>query len=142
MTPRTTQLHPVRRLLAAALVLVVVLTVAACGAPLPGPSAPAAVDVAGSWSGRLDGPDGPLDVGLTLTGPLGSLSGTLDIPAQNVRATPLADVSADGGTVLFTVPGLTGDASFAGTLAADGSAIGGTFTQQGAEFPLVLLRAS
>ena len=56
------------------------------------------------------------------------------------RATPLADVSADGGTVRFAVPGLTGDASFAGTLAADGSAIGGTFTQNGAKFPLVLLR--
>ena len=49
---------------------------------------------------------------------------------------PLADVSADGGTVRFTVPDLAGDASFAGTLAADGSAIGGRFTQGGAEYPL------
>ena len=125
-----------------ALVLLVLLLTAACGAPLPGPSAPAAVDIAGTWTGRLDLPAGPLDVGLTLAGPLGSLSGTLDIPDQNIRATPLADVSADGGTVRFTVPDLPGDASFAGTLAADGSAIGGTFTQDGAKFPLVLLRAS
>jgi uncharacterized protein len=123
-----------------ALALLILLLTTACGAPLPGPSAPAAVDVAGSWTGRLDGPGGPLDVGLTLSGPLTALSGTFDIPAQNVRATPLADVSADGGTVQFTVPGLAGDASFAGTLAADGSAIGGTFTQEGVTFPLVLLR--
>ena len=122
--------------------VVVLLLCAGCGAPLPGPSAPAAVDIAGSWTGRLEVPGRPLDVGLILTGPLGSLSGTLDILAQNVRATPLADVSADGGTVRFTVPGLAGDASFAGTLAADGSAIGGTFTQDGAKFPLVLRRAS
>jgi hypothetical protein len=123
-----------------ALVLLVLLLITACGAPLPGPSAPAAVDVAGSWTGRLELPGGPLDVGLTLIGPLGSLSGTLDIPEQNIRATPLADVSADGGTVRFTVPDLAGDVSFAGTLAADGSAIGGTFTQDGTKFPLVLLR--
>jgi uncharacterized protein len=129
--------HRVRHLVIAA----VVLLCAGCGAPLPGPSAPAAVDVAGSWTGRVELPDRPLDVGLTLVGALGSLSGTLDVPAQSIRQAPLADVSADGGTVRFTVPDLPGNASFAGTLAADGSAIGGLFAQNGAKYPLVLRRA-
>ena len=122
-------------------VAVVLLVCAGCGAPLPGPSAPAAVDIAGSWTGRVELPDRPLDLGLTLTGALGSLSGTLDVPAQGIRATPLADVSADGGTVRFSVPDLPGSASFAGTLAADGSAIGGIFVQNGGKYALVLRRA-
>jgi hypothetical protein len=135
MAPRTARHHPVRLI-----ALALLLCVTACGAPLPGPSAPAAVDVAGTWVGQVDRAGRPLDVGVILTGPLGALSGTLDIPAQDVRAAPLADVTADGGTIRFTVPDLPGDVSFAGTLAADGSAIGGSFTQDGAKYPLVLLR--
>ena len=122
-----------------ALVVLALLLVAACGAPVPGPSAPAALDVAGTWTGRLELPGMPMDVGVTLTGSPAD-AGTLDVPAQGIRAMPLADVSADGGTVRFAVPDLPGGASFAGTLAADGSAIGGTFTQGGAQYPLVLRR--
>jgi len=48
--------------------------------------------------------------------------------------------SVDGGTVRFSVPDLPGSASFAGTLAADGSAIGGIFAQNGGRYPLVLRR--
>jgi hypothetical protein len=69
-------------------------------------------------------------------------AGTLDVPAQGIKAMPLAGVGAEGGTVRFTVPDLPGGASFAGTLAADGSAIGGTFTQGGGEYPLVLRRGA
>jgi uncharacterized protein len=123
--------------------VVLALLLAGCGGapPVPGPSAPAAVDVAGSWSGRLELPGMPMDIGVTLTGSPAD-AGTLDVPAQGIRAMPLADVSADGGTVRFTVPDLPGGASFAGTLAADGSAIGGRFGQGGAEYPLVLHRGA
>jgi hypothetical protein len=138
MAPRDISPRLVRHLALA----VAFLLCAGCGAPLPGPSAPAAVVVAGSWNGRLELPGKPLDLGVTLTGSLGSLTGTLDVPAQGIRALPLADVSADGGTVRFTVPDLPGDASFAGTLTADGSAIGGTFTQGGTAHPLVLRRGA
>jgi hypothetical protein len=54
----------------------------------------------------------------------------------------LADVSADGGTVRFRVPDLPGDAAFTGTLAADGTAIGGRLAQGGTEYPLVLHRGT
>jgi uncharacterized protein len=122
-----------------ALVVLALLLVAACGAPVPGPSAPAALDVAGTWTGRLELPGMPMDIGVILTGSPAD-AGSLDVPAQGIRAMPLADVSADGGMVRFTVPDLPGGASFAGTLAADGSAIGGTFTQGGGQYPLVLRR--
>ncbi len=122
-----------------ALVVLALLLVAACGAPVLGPSAPAALDVAGSWTGRLELPGMPMDIGVTLTGSPADV-GTLDVPVQRIRGMPLAGVSADGGTVRFTVPDLPGGASFAGTLAADGSAIGGTFTQGGGQYPLVLRR--
>ena len=125
-----------------ALVLLALLLTGACGVPAPGPGAPAAVDVAGSWNGHLELPGMPLDLGVTLTGSPGALTGTLDVPTQGVRAMPLADITADGGTIRFTVPELPGNASFAGTLAADGSAIGGRFTQNGTEFPLVLRRGA
>lgn len=122
--------------------LFTLLLAAACGVPAPGPGAPAAVDIAGDWTGRLDLPGMPLDLGVTLTGSPGDLAGTLDVPAQGIRAMPLDDVAVDGGTVRFTVPDLSGDAAFAGTLAADGSAIGGTFTQGGTQYPLVLRRGA
>jgi hypothetical protein len=122
--------------------MLVALLATACGVPAPGPGAAASVDVAGSWTGRLDLPGAPLDVGVTLSGPPGTLAGTLDVPAQGVVGRPLANVSADGGTVRFTVPGPPGDASFAGTVAADGSAIGGRFTQAGQSYPLVLHRGA
>jgi uncharacterized protein len=124
------------------LVLVALLLAAGCGVPSPGPGAAAAVDIAGSWTGRLDRPGSPLDIGVTLTGTPGALGGTLDVPAQGITGLPLADVSADGGTVRFTVPGLPGGVSFAGMLAADGSAIGGRFSQAGTSYPLVLHRGT
>jgi uncharacterized protein len=130
-----------RMALRSALVVFALLLVAGCGAPVPGPSAPAAVDVAGNWTGRLELPGMPMDIGVTLTGSPAD-AGTLDVPAQGVEAMPLAGVGAEGGTVRFTVPDLPGGASFAGTLAADGSAIGGRFTQGGGEYPLVLRRGA
>jgi pimeloyl-ACP methyl ester carboxylesterase len=124
------------------LILVAVLLTAGCGTPLPGPAAPAAAGITGSWTGRLDLPGAPLDVGVTLAGTPEALTGTLDVPAQGIAGVPLVNVAVDGATVRFTVPGLPGDASFAGTLAADASAIGGSFTQGGRGYPLVLRRGT
>ena len=130
------------RLVLAAMLLATVLLVAGCGVPVPGPGAPAAVDIAGDWTGRLDRPGAAFDLGVTLVGGPGALTGTLDVPAQGIVDLPLAGVAVDGGTVRFALPGIPGDASFAGTLAADGSVIGGTFTQAGTAYPLVLRRGT
>jgi hypothetical protein len=59
--------------------------------------------VAGSWTGRLDLPGAPLDIGVTLAGTPEALIGTLDVPAQGVAGLPLADVAVDGATVRFAV---------------------------------------
>ena len=67
-----------------ALVVLALLLVAACGAPVPGPSAPAALDVAGSWTGRLELPGMPMDIGVTLTGSPAD-AGTLDVPGPDRR---------------------------------------------------------
>ena len=124
------------------LVLVALLLTAGCGggSPLPAPGAAAAADVAGRWSGRVDRSGAPLDVALTLTGGPDALSGVLDLPGRGVTGLPLADAAVDGATVRFAVPDLPGDVAFAGTPAADGSALGGTFTQNGRRDPLVLRR--
>jgi uncharacterized protein len=122
--------------------VLVALLATACGVPAPGPGAAASVDAAGSWTGRLDLAGVPLDIGVTFSGAPGALAGTLDVPAQGVAGLPLANVSVDGGVVRFTAPDLPGDASFAGTMAADGSAIGGRFTRSGQSYPLVLRRGA
>jgi len=134
------QVAPILGRMALRLAMVALVLTAGCGAPLPGPAAPAAADVAGSWAGRVDRPGAPLELDVTFTGGPGSLAGTLDVPAQRIAARPLVDVAVDGATVRFAAPEL--DASFAGTLAADASAIGGTFTQTGKGNPLVLHRVS
>ena len=118
-------------------VLVTVLLCVGCGAPAP--AAPA--DVTGSWTGRLDLPGGPLDLGITLAGAPEARTGTLDVPAQGIAGMPLAGVTVDGTAVRFTVPGLPGDASFAGTV-TDGATIDGSFTQGGGSLPLVLRRGT
>jgi hypothetical protein len=104
----------------------------------------------GGWSGAID-PDG-LDLGVRLrfgrdeggedgSAGGGSLSGSLDVPAQGLAGLPLARIEVGpSGAVRFAVPQLPGDASFEGTL--DGDALRGTFRQSGAAFPFELRRAS
>ena len=100
-------------------VALLLLLVAACSSAPP-PAGPAAdgagVDaLAGDWSGTVEPPGSPLEVGVRFT----AEGGTLDVPAQGLRAVPLADVRVDGTAVSFRVPGVPGDASYAGTLAGD-----------------------
>src|SRR6185436_11538614 len=93
------QVAPILGRMALRLAMVALVLTAGCGAPLPGPAAPAAADVAGSWAGRVDRPGAPLELDVTFTGGPGSLAGTLDVPAQRIAARPLVDVAVDGATV-------------------------------------------
>ncbi|MEQ3553159.1 prolyl oligopeptidase family serine peptidase [Pseudonocardia nematodicida] len=107
---------------------------AGCGAPAP--TAPGAVPdgIVGEWSGTIEVPGSPLDLGLTLTPDGGSLA----VPAQGQGGIPVEDIVLDGDLLTFAVPALPGGARFAGT--RSGERIAGTWTQGGHDLPLVLER--
>ena len=96
----------------------------AVAAQAPAPSA------SGLWEGAINLPSGVLEVAVRLDRPAsGSWAGTIDIPAQGAMARPLANITVDGPAVRFSIAGVPGDPTFAGTLSEDGATIQGGFTQ-------------
>jgi hypothetical protein len=70
----------------------------------------------------------------------GGWSGTINIPAQNLKNFPLSDVSVSGKSVTFSMQGIPGSPAFKGNLSADGKTISGDFTQGGGALPFKLTR--
>ena len=64
--------------------------------------------------------------------------GTIGIPAQNVKALPLSDITVKENAVGFAMKGVPGDPQFAGTVSKDGKSIAGDFSQGGATLPFTL----
>lgn len=108
------------------------------GAVLPA----AAADASGRWTGTIQIPGTALGVQIDLATEDGAWKGDIDIPMQNSRDLPLADVKVDGSSVTFKIAGIPGDPTFQGTLGEDGSRIEGQFTQNGQTFPFALERPS
>jgi hypothetical protein len=57
------------------------------------------------------------------------LTGTIDVPAQNVRGRALGTLAVTGDTISFIVPESPGKTRFSGKLEADGTALTGTMTE-------------
>lgn len=114
--------------------LVLMLGLAACGA---GPTGiPAGSSFAGDWQGAIELPGQRLPFALHIGED--QASGTIDIPAQGTRGTPLDGVAVEGDTVRFGLSTVPGAPTFTGTLAGD--AISGTLTQGGQDTPFSLVR--
>jgi pimeloyl-ACP methyl ester carboxylesterase len=86
--------------------------------------------VAGHWEGMVEIPGVPLPFAIDLEERSGVWSGTIDFPAQGMKALALRGVTVEGASVRFTVAGVPGDPTFEGKL--EGKAITGGF-RQGAE---------
>lgn len=97
---------------------------------------------AGSWSGSIQIPAQPLAVQVVLKQVADAWQGTIDIPAQGAKALALEAILVEGTTVTFRITGVAGKPTFRGTLATEGAAIAGTFTQGGQKFPFTLTRAA
>lgn len=113
------------------LILFVPLAVAA-QAPTP--------QAKGLWEGALTTPAGDLQVVVRLEPDAQQWSGTIDIPAQGAKALPLENIAIDGRSVRFTIAGVPGSPTFAGTLSDEGSSILGDFTQGPAKLTFTLKR--
>jgi CubicO group peptidase (beta-lactamase class C family) len=105
------------------------------------PLASTAVSPDGHWEGSIEIPGSTLAIDVDLkASDQGSLSGDISIPAQMAKDLPLTNLTWNGAEVVFEISGVPGTPTFKGTLAQDGSKIGGTFTQGGQAFPFALER--
>jgi pimeloyl-ACP methyl ester carboxylesterase len=126
-----------------AAILALLLVAAGCAADTTGAGPDDGDPVAelpGEWSGSIETPGVPLQVGVRFAEDEGTLDGTIDIPAEGVTGLPLGEVGVDGDTVSFSLPDIPGDPAFAGILtgAGDDAEITGEFTQAGRSFPFRL----
>src|SRR6478672_3838809 len=107
------------------------------GAGSAGPGSDATGSIDGRWQGRIQLPGAPLPVAVTFTQEGGVHTGTFDVPAQGLAGVPLSDVTVNGTSVGFAVPGIPGNPRFQGEF---GGTIDGQFTQGGQSFPMSLTR--
>ena len=95
---------------------------------------------AGHWEGTITLPGAELAVQVDLKNPSDVWQGTLDIPAQGVRAFKLGEITVQDSAVSFTMPNAPGNPVFDGTLGDDGETITGDFIQHGATLPFKVSR--
>jgi uncharacterized protein len=92
----------------------------------------------GPWSGSIVIPNSPLNITVRFVQTDENISGTIEIPQQNVAGLALADVSLEGDRLRFKLTQIPGDPSFDGSW--QGDVIAGNFTQNGQAFPFELKR--
>ncbi len=96
---------------------------------------------AGHWEGAIQTPEGELAIVVDLVqGEQGAWTGTISIPAQNLKGFELSDIAVSGKSVKFAMKGVPGDPAFDGKLGEDGKTISGPFTQGGQEITFKLTR--
>lgn len=118
-----------------------VLAALAILAPLAA-AQPAAPGAAGHWEGAISTPTAELRILVDLArDDKQAWKGTISVPAQNVKAFPLGNITVDGTKVHFTMPRVPGDPFFEGTLSADGKKLSGQWNQGGGAVPASLTRS-
>lgn len=107
---------------------------------LGAPPAQGQETAAGHWEGEIElpGSAGKLQIMVDLAQADGGWKGTIDIPAQGAKGLALEDIVVDGADVRFSIAGVPGHPTFAGTLG--GGTLSGTYTQGPATLPFRLGR--
>ncbi len=93
--------------------------------------------LAGNWGGVVTDAQGVHRIALHISGPYTSMKATVNIPDQKVFNAPIESITFLESTLDFYIAEF--DARYSGVLNDNGSIVG-TFTQHGAETPLVLAR--
>lgn len=102
------------------------------------PSAAEPRGLDGDWTGAIEVPGAPLDIGLTFA----DGGATITIPAQGLDAAELTEVRTSATDVAFAVPQLAPDATFAGTYSPATDRITGKLTASGQELAVSLERGT
>ncbi len=95
-------------------------------------------DIDGAWLGTLDTGAIKLRVVFHIVNTAEGLTATMDSPDQGMKGLPATSVTRDGASLKVEAKQL--DGVFSGKIDADRSSIDGTWTQHGANLPLVLNR--
>jgi pimeloyl-ACP methyl ester carboxylesterase len=95
-------------------------------------------DIDGAWIGKLDTGTLRLRIVFRITNTQDGLTATLDSPDQGMNGLPGTAVTREGSSLKIETNQI--DGIFAGKIAADATAIDGTWTQRGHSFPLALTR--
>lgn len=104
-------------------------------------NATASTSVVGDWRGAVSpAPGRSIPLVLHITGTPGSLTATLDSPAQGAAGLPVASVKQEGTTLHFVLT--TPSASYTATISDDGKTLEGTWSQRGGSIPLIMTRAA
>jgi hypothetical protein len=113
------------------------LAVLSLSAPMAAPG----TGPAGHWEGSItvQGQELPIVVDLD-RGSDGAWKGEIDIPVQGIRNLALESIASEATTVTFRMPGIPGEPTFQGTIAATGDSIAGELTQSGQTLPFRLTR--
>ncbi len=94
----------------------------------------------GRWAGTLVAGPQQLEIVYNITeAEDGSLTGTMDVPAQGATGIPLTTVTFEDGTLAMTFA-VPGGGAYEGTIDDSGDALTGTFTQAGSSSPMNLER--
>ena len=117
--------------------LCVTLAISPLGAQAAAQEA-APTDFQGNWLGAMDAGGAQLRMRIDLTVEDGALAARMFSVDQGNAEIPVESATAAGNTLSLTMPTIGG--SYEGTLSGDGRTIEGTFSQMGAELPLVLER--
>ena len=96
--------------------------------------------ITGKWEGKVEIPDTPLGITVKFTETDSIITGTIDIPKQDVKKLKLNKIIIDCTKISFIIPKVSGDPIFKGTIADDRSTIKGTFSQSGKSVPFILKR--
>ncbi len=97
-----------------------------------------AADPTGHWEGMIEAPQMaiPFEVDF-VRNRKGELTGTVDLPRENIKGLPLIKIMVEGMSITFQA---RTDQVLSGVLAADGQSMSGDFSMSGGTAPFVLNR--
>ena len=138
-----TPVHHHIRLAVPLLVFAVIVTTLGCATdPQPAgevQSEGADMDaITGTWSGTVDAGGQQVPLVFNLSTDDGSLTATMDSPAQGARGIPVEEAVFEDRRLTLSLPQM--GATYTGVLTEDESAVEGVFSQGGMEFDLILTR--
>src|SRR5215469_821485 len=96
-------------------------------------------DIDGTWTGTLDTGMSKMRVVFHITNTEDGLIATMDSPDQGAKGIPTSSVTRNGASLKIEAKRING--VFSGNIAADLSSIDGTWSQNGADLPLLLKRS-